>query len=91
MGAAPVQGPSAAAAGGCRRQHGSLPPPCRGYRRALEGKPGDPPWLDGRGLEQDDRRSLTELPGRPRGALQVEDCLGKPGWWERRPGGTEGM
>ncbi len=44
-----------------------------------------------RGLEQDDRRTLTALPGRPRGPLQIEDCLGKPGWWERRPGGTEGM
>jgi hypothetical protein len=44
-----------------------------------------------RGLDQDERRSLISLPGRPRGALQVEDCLGKSGWWERRPGGTEGM
>jgi hypothetical protein len=44
-----------------------------------------------RGLEQDARRTLTTLPGRARGPLQIEDCLGKPGWWERRPGGTEGM
>jgi hypothetical protein len=34
---------------------------------------------------------LTDLPGLARTELQVEDCLGKPGWWERRPGGTEGM
>jgi hypothetical protein len=44
-----------------------------------------------RGLEQDERRSLSTLPGRARGVLQIEDCLGKPGWWEHRPGGTEGM
>jgi hypothetical protein len=45
-------------------------------------------WL---GLQQVDRGRLTALPGRFRSALQIEDCLGKPGWWERRPGGTEGM
>jgi hypothetical protein len=50
--------------------------------------PLGPVW---RSLEQSDRRRLTTLPGRTRSALQVEDCLGKPGWWERRPGGTEGM
>ncbi|MDQ6637438.1 MAG: replication-relaxation family protein [Candidatus Dormibacteraeota bacterium] len=44
-----------------------------------------------RGLEQDDRRQLAVLPGRARSALRIGDCLGKPGWWERRPGGTEGM
>jgi hypothetical protein len=44
-----------------------------------------------RGLDQDGRRSLATLPGRPRGDLLIEDCLGKPGWWDRRPGGTEGM
>lgn len=44
-----------------------------------------------RPLDSTERRSLDALPGRARRALQVEDCLGKPGWWERRPGGTEGM
>jgi hypothetical protein len=44
-----------------------------------------------RPLEQEERRPLTALPGRARSALEIEDCLGKPGWWERRPGGTEGM
>ncbi|PZR85314.1 MAG: hypothetical protein DLM67_26050 [Candidatus Nephthysia bennettiae] len=37
------------------------------------------------------RQRLTELPGRPRSERQLEDCLGRPGWWLRRPGGTEGM
>jgi hypothetical protein len=50
--------------------------------------PLDAVW---RALEQAERRTLTALPGRARSALEIEDCLGKPGWWERRPGGTEGM
>jgi hypothetical protein len=36
------------------------------------------------------RRRLAELPGPARTDRQAEDCLGKPGWWERRPGGGEG-
>jgi Replication-relaxation len=37
-----------------------------------------------------DRGSLAELPRRPGVGLRVEDCIAKPGWWERRPGGGEG-
>jgi hypothetical protein len=37
------------------------------------------------------RGRLSELPGQPRSARRLEDCLGRPGWWKRRPGGTEGM
>jgi hypothetical protein len=37
------------------------------------------------------RQRLAELPGQPRTDRQLEDCLGRPGWWKRRPGGTEGM
>jgi hypothetical protein len=36
------------------------------------------------------RQRLSELPGRPRTERQLEDCLGRPGWWKSRPGGTEG-
>ncbi len=35
------------------------------------------------------RFALTELPGRPAAGRPVEDCVGKPRWWERRPGGSE--
>ena len=38
----------------------------------------------------DGRIRLVELPARPGAGLRVEDCVGKPGWWERRPGGGEG-
>ena len=46
-------------------------------------------WLEvgGRGP---DRLQLAALPGRPRSGRRVEDCVGKPTWWERRPGGGEG-
>jgi hypothetical protein len=37
-----------------------------------------------------ERVALTDLPVRPGSGLDVEDCIGKPGWWERRPGGGEG-
>jgi hypothetical protein len=33
---------------------------------------------------------LWQMPGLPRSARQTEDCIGKPAWWERRPGGGEG-
>ncbi|PZS33217.1 MAG: hypothetical protein DLM58_08240 [Pseudonocardiales bacterium] len=49
--------------------------------------PLGPVW---QGLDRGRRRQLADLPGRARSELQVEDCLGRPGWWERRPGGTEG-
>jgi hypothetical protein len=38
----------------------------------------------------DQRIPLTQLPARSGSRLRVEDCIGKPGWWERRPGGGEG-
>jgi hypothetical protein len=46
-------------------------------------------WLEVGGGEEP-RRALVELPGRHGAGLRVEDCIGKPGWWERRPGGGEG-
>jgi hypothetical protein len=36
------------------------------------------------------RLGLGQMPGLPRSARQTEDCIGKPAWWERRPGGGEG-
>jgi len=36
------------------------------------------------------RVGLWRMPGLPRSARPAEDCIGKPGWWERRPGGGEG-
>ena len=36
------------------------------------------------------RVALPELPAWPRSARRVEDCIGKPTWWERRRGGGEG-
>jgi Replication-relaxation len=36
------------------------------------------------------RVALIQFPARPRSARRVEDCIGKPGSWERRPGGGEG-
>jgi hypothetical protein len=45
-------------------------------------------WLE---VEGGGRRcALAELPARAGTGLRVEDCIGKPGWWERRPGGGEG-
>lgn len=44
-----------------------------------------------RGVERSTSRiEIPFMPGRPRSSLRVEDCIGKPGWWERRPGGGEG-
>jgi hypothetical protein len=37
-----------------------------------------------------DRVPLTAMPAQRRSARSVEDCIGKPLWWERRPGGSEG-
>ncbi len=34
--------------------------------------------------------AFGQMPGAPRSDRRVEDCIGKPGWWERRPGGGEG-
>jgi hypothetical protein len=36
------------------------------------------------------RVTLAGLPRSRATGLRVEDCIGKPGWWERRPGGGEG-
>ena len=36
------------------------------------------------------RIGIMEMPGLPRSTRKIEDCLAKPGWWERRPGGAEG-
>jgi hypothetical protein len=51
--------------------------------------PLGPVWLEvgGRGT---DRLQLAALPARARSSRRVEDCIGKPTWWERRPGGGEG-
>ena len=40
--------------------------------------------------EHESRIDLPAMPGRPRTARRVEDCIGKPTWWERRPGGGGG-
>lgn len=34
--------------------------------------------------------AVGEMAGCPRSNRQVADCIGKPRWWERRPGGGEG-
>ncbi len=36
------------------------------------------------------RLALRTFAAQPRSARRVEDCVGKPGWWDRRPGGGEG-
>ncbi|MDQ6884156.1 MAG: replication-relaxation family protein [Candidatus Dormibacteraeota bacterium] len=35
------------------------------------------------------RRRLAELPPYEKSQRTINDCIGKPGWWERRPGGGE--
>jgi hypothetical protein len=35
------------------------------------------------------RRRLTELPPYGESTRTIADCIGKPRWWERRPGGAE--
>ncbi len=37
-----------------------------------------------------DRIALTDMPGLPRSTRRIEDCIAKPGWSQRRPGGAEG-
>jgi hypothetical protein len=46
-------------------------------------------WLE-LGRAEGERRRLTDLPGRERTTRRFEDCIGKPTWWERRPGAGEG-
>jgi hypothetical protein len=36
------------------------------------------------------RLGLAELPARRRQPRDLLACVGKPGWWHRRPGGPEG-
>jgi hypothetical protein len=36
------------------------------------------------------RGPLNEMPASARPDLRAADCIGKPTWWERRPGGGEG-
>jgi hypothetical protein len=44
-----------------------------------------------RGVERSTARiALPFMAGRPRSTRRVEDCIGKPRWWERRPGGGQG-
>ena len=38
----------------------------------------------------DRRYALKDMPGLPRKNHPASDCIGKPRWWERRPGGGEG-
>ncbi len=35
------------------------------------------------------RLRLTELPSIEKSTRTINDCIGKPGWWERRPGGGD--
>jgi hypothetical protein len=36
------------------------------------------------------RHSFADMPGFPRGPRLASDCIAKPEWWKRRPGGGEG-
>jgi hypothetical protein len=44
-------------------------------------------WLS---LDGSERMRLAELDSVPRTGRPVADCVGKAGWWERRPGAGEG-
>jgi hypothetical protein len=44
-------------------------------------------WLRFDGSE---RLTLPQMEGRPRTGRPVADCIGRPRWWERRPGAGEG-
>jgi Replication-relaxation len=44
-------------------------------------------WLS---LDGSERVSLPQMEGRPRTGRRVADCIGRPRWWERRPGAGEG-
>ena len=41
------------------------------------------------GVPDRPRSPLAVLPGLGRSGRRVEDCIGKPAWWERRPGGGD--
>ena len=49
--------------------------------------PLGPIWSDG---EQSRRLALAFLPGLPRSQRRVDHSIGKPGWWNHRPGGGAG-
>lgn len=45
-------------------------------------------WLEIEGAPR--RVPFVEMPGHPRGQRLINDCIAKPEWWKRRPGGGEG-
>ena len=45
-------------------------------------------WLEIGGSPR--RVAFAEMSGHPRGQRLVSDCIAKPDWWTRRPGGGEG-
>ena len=36
------------------------------------------------------RIAFADMPGFPRGTHAATECIAKPEWWKRRPGGGEG-
>ncbi|MGI0129027.1 MAG: replication-relaxation family protein, partial [Thermoplasmata archaeon] len=46
-------------------------------------------WLNVRSSPSAPRLQLADLPARARSAKNAGDCIGKPQWWMRRPGGGE--
>lgn len=48
-----------------------------------------PIWLAVGGAEE--RIGIVQMPSRPAGSRPISDCIGKARWWERRPGGGEGV
>jgi Replication-relaxation len=46
-------------------------------------------WADVGGPER--RVGILEMPSRQGGSRPLADCIGKHYWWERRPGGGEGV
>ncbi len=41
--------------------------------------------------EQERRVGIPDMPSRQGGSRPLADCIGKHRWWERRPGGGEGV
>ena len=44
-------------------------------------------WLEIGGSPR--RVAFADMPGHPRGQRLASDCIAKPEWWKRRPGGGE--
>ncbi len=44
-------------------------------------------WLEIGGSPR--RVAFADMPGHPRGQRLAIDCIAKPEWWKRRPGGGE--